>query len=401
MKKNGQAINKKIIALFIIIFLLLALFLIDNATTKIVLADDSISLEQNIDDQLENLDFSGFDEILKAMNTSEKNIFDDNSFLNKVKSILSGQTSIDFSSFSKAILNIFSKNILKILPMVCIVIAIGILSSIISNMGYSKDRSVAEIVHFVCFGTIVVVVFAYIKNVILLTNNTLNILQSQMEVGFPILLTLMVSVGSTVSASMYQPVVAILSGSLMTIFTNFIMPLFLLCLIFNIAGNLSDNIKLNKFSNLFLSIFKWTIGLTFTLFSAFLTIQGITAGSYDGLSIRTTKYAMKSYIPFVGSYLSDGLNLILTSSILIKNSVGLAGLILLVATIISPISQILIIKLGLSLSASILEPICDKKISNFLTNISKCLSMLLATICVAGFAYLITIGLIMCTGNIL
>lgn len=400
MKKFGQAFNKKVVIIFVVILLFMLLY-VNNLEPTVVRANDFQSLEQNVNDQLENLDFSGFDEILKAMTTNEKDLFDSDNFLSKVKAILSGQANIDFSSLSKAILSIFSKDILKILPMVCLIVAIGILSSIISNTGYSKDRSVAEIVHFVCFGTIVVVVFSYIKNVITLINNSLNILQSQMEVCFPILLTLMVSVGSTVSASVYQPVVAILSGSLMTIFTNFIMLLFLLCLIFSIAGNLSDNIKLNKFSNLFLSIFKWIIGLIFTLFSAFLTIQGITAGSFDGLSVRTTKYAMKSYIPFVGSYLSDGLNLILTSSILIKNSVGLAGLILLIATIISPISHILILKLGLSLSASILEPVCDKKISNFLTNISKCLSMLVATMCVAGFAYLITIGLIMCTGNVL
>ena len=109
---------------------------------------------------------------------------------------------------------------------------------------------------------------------------------------------------------------------------------------------------------------------------------------------------MKSYIPFVGGYLADGLNLILTSSVLVKNAVGMAGLFLLFSTIISPILKILLLKLVLSLSAGILEPICDKRIVDFLSGISKCLSMLIATICVAGFAYLITIGLIMCTSNV-
>ena len=42
----------------------------------------------------------------------------------------------------------------------------------------------------------------------------------------------------------------------------------------------------------------------------------------------------------------------------------------------------------------------DNVITDFLSNLSKCLSMLIATICVAAFAYLITVGLIMCTSNI-
>ena len=408
--KFGQVLsNRKRKARLLILLLCLILVLLSvfcsSFRSKMVLADTENStitdLEDNVNDQLKNLDFSGFDEILKQFSSGEKDIFSSDSFLDKVKAILSGQTSIDFRSISSAIFSLFSNDILQILPVMCLIIGIGILSSIISNTGYSKDKSVADIVHFVCYGTIVMIVFASVKNVITLSSNSLLSLKSQMEISFPILLTLMTSVGSVVSVGVYQPTVAILSGSMMTIFSNFVMPLFIFCLVFNVAGNLSDNVKLGKFSNLFLSIYKWTIGLIFTLFSAFLTIQGITAGSYDGLSIRTTKYAMKSYIPFVGSYLSDGLNLILTSSILIKNSVGLAGLLLLVATVITPISKILILKLALSLSASILEPICDKKIPNFLTNISKCLSMLIATICVAGFAYLITIGLVMCTGNII
>lgn len=399
MKKFGQVYRKTAIIFSILAIVMFVFIFCSKLSHSDVFALSESDLNQAIDDQLSNLDFSDFDDILKTMTSNEKSVFNSDSFLDKIKNILLDKTSIDFSSFSKAIFSTFSSSLINILPTICLIIAIGVLSSIISNIGYSKDKSIAEVVHFVCFGIIVVVAFACVKDVIMLTNNALSSLKTQMEISFPILLTLMVSVGSTVSASVYQPVVAILSGSLMTIFSNFIMPLFLLCLIFNVAGNLSDNIKLNRFSDLFLSVFKWTIGLVFTLFSAFLAVRGITAGSYDGLSVRTTKYAIKSYIPFVGTYLADGLNLILTSSVLIKNSVGLAGLILLIATIISPISKILILKLGLSLSASILEPICDKKIPTFLTNISKCLSMLIATICVAGFAYLITIGLIMCTGN--
>ena len=400
IKKFNKKSNAKIV-IVLVLFLLLFCFYFEfvKKPVKIVQAVEN-NLEDNINDQLEGLDFSGFDAIIKKMSLGEQNIFNDESFLSKIKKILSGETSINFSSVGSAIFSLFSHDILAVVPIVCLIIAIGILASIITNAGYSKDKSVANVVHFICYGAIIMIVFASVKEVVNLTSNALFNLKGQMEIGFPILLTLMTSIGSVVSVGVYQPMVAVLSGSLMTIFSNFVLPLFLFCLVFNVAGNLSDNIKLNKFSKLFLSIYKWVIGLIFTLFSAFLTIQGITAGSYDGLSIRTAKYAMKSYIPFVGSYLSDGLNLILTSSVLIKNSVGMAGLLLLVATIISPISKILILKLALSLSASILEPVCDKKIPNFLSSVSKCLSMLIATICVAGFAYLITIGLIMCTGNV-
>lgn len=401
MKMYRENIKKRQILCFLIIFIIISSLVMPFFSRETVVADDGSrsEIEDYVDDQLKDIDFGEFDKIIADLNNQQKEIFGDN-FGVKLKKILAGETQVNFTSIGSAVLSIFSKDIVAILPLLCSLIGIGILSSIITQTSYASDKSVADIVHFVCFGVIVTIVFSWTSSLIKLTSNTLGLIKSQMEISFPILLTLMTALGSVVSVSFYQPVVAILAGSVMTIFTNFILPLFIFCLVFTVAGNLSDNIKLSRFSQFFMSIFKWTIGITFTLFSSLLVVQGITAGSYDGLSIRTTKYAMKSYIPFVGSYLSDGLNLILTSSMLIKNSVGLAGLILLFATVISPIVKILVLKFSLALASSILEPICDKRICSFLGGVSKCLSMLIATICSVGFAYLITTGLIMCSGNI-
>lgn len=391
-----------VVKIFFVLAILVIVLLVSLSKVTIVGATNEAvnnSISDGVNDQLKQIDLSDFDKIISNMGSNEKGIFSSNSFLDKVKDVLSGKTEINFSSVSSAIFSLLSGYIVSVFPLLCAILAIGILSSIITQTSYSKDKTIAEITHFVCYGIIITLVFASTAKVIQVTNQTLLGLRSQMEIGFPILLTLMTAIGANVSVGVYQPVVAILSGSLMTIFSNFVMPLFVFCLVFTVAGNLSSDIKLNRFSSLFQNIFKWTIGFVFTLFSAFLVVQGVTAGSFDGLSVRTTKYAIKSYVPFVGSYLADGLNLILTSSILIKNSVGMVGLILLIITMLSPILNILILKLCLSLSASILEPICDKRVCSFLSSVSKCLSMLIATICSVGFAYLITVGLIMCTGN--
>lgn len=399
VKTNSRQNLAKIAIAIILLLLVVCISLLKVTNVGAVESLQDSSLTDSVNDQLKQIDLRDFDKIISNMGSNEKGIFSSNSFLDKVKDVLSGKTEINFSSVSSAIFSLLSGYIVSVLPLLCAILGIGILSSIITQTSYSKDKTIADIIHFVCYGIIITLVFSATAKVIKTTSQTILSLRDQMEIGFPILLTLMTAIGSNVSVGVYQPVVAILSGSIMTIFSNVIMPLFIFCLVFTVAGNLSNDIKLNRFSSLFQNIFKWTIGFVFTLFSAFLVVQGVTAGSFDGLSVRTTKYAIKSYIPFVGSYLADGLNLILTSSILIKNSVGMVGLILLIITMLSPILNILVLKLCLSLSSSILEPICDKRICSFLSSTSKCLSMLIATICCAGFAYLITVGLIMCTGN--
>lgn len=390
---------KKYLIAIIILLALLPIF-----PAKVVLAEDNSlgtdEVEEVINDQVRDLDFSAFEEILKNLNSKEYNIFGSESFLTKITKLISGENTVNFSSVLGCIFSLISQNITRILPLIASIAGIAILASIVMQTNTNSNKSLADIVHFVCYGFIIVLIFSAVMQLITLTTNTLGSLKAQMEIGFPILLTLMTALGSTVSVSVYQPAVAILSGGLMTFFTSIILPIFLFSLVFSIAGNISNNVKLNKFSNMFTSLFKWTIGLVFTIFSGFMAVQGITAGSYDGLSIRTAKYAMKSYLPFIGGYISDGLNLILTSSVLIKNAVGMAGLVLMFATVISPILQILIFKFGLMLVSSVLEPIADSRICNFLSGLAKSLSMLIATIVAVSFAYLITVGLIMCTSNV-
>ena len=210
----------------------------------------------------------------------------------------------------------------------------------------------------------------------------------------------MVGLGATSSVGVFQPVVAIMSTYIADIFNYFIIPLFMFSFVFSIVSNFNDNVKLDKFSGFITSLFKWSIGIIFTLFFAVFSVQGITAGSFDSVGIRTTKYTIKSYVPIMGGYLSDGMDLILASSVLIKNSVGLVGILLIITTIIAPLLEIIIFSLMLKLVSAILQPMGNTKVSNFLSATSKSVSMLSASLIAIGFMYLISIGLIMTVSNV-
>ena len=124
------------------------------------------------------------------------------------------------------------------------------------------------------------------------------------------------------------------------------------------------------------------------MFSSFLTLQGISAGRYDGISVSATKFAIKSYIPIIGGYLSDGLDFIVLSSVLIKNAIGVAGLIIIAITIISPIIELLILKFSLQFLSAILETLGDDRISNLITKCSKILLFPIVILLAVSFTLL-------------
>lgn len=356
-------------------------------------------IEESVNGQLEDLDLSGLESILNNLNKEQSEMFGSGTFIEKLQSILSGEFTDNAGSVWEAILGLIFDELLNFLPLIATIIAVAILSGMIGDLRGANSKSIADITHFVCYGVIIILVVSACTSILTLTSNTLQGLKNQIDVAFPILLTILTAIGGTSSVSVYQPAVALFSGTIMQIFTLVLMPLFIFSLVFTVISNLSSSVKLEKFSSFFNSLFKWITGAVFTIFMGFLIIQGITAGSLDTVSIRTAKYAIRSYIPILGGYLSEGFNVIMASSILIKNAIGASGLLLMFSSVIVPVVEIVLLMLCLKLTAGILEPLTDSRISNFISGVAKSLIMPIVLIIGVAFMYLIFMGLIICTGN--
>ena len=399
--KNVRSNKLTIICMILLISLFsiftpMATFCVDNATVEI-----SEDLNNSIIDELNEIDFSDLNGVIEQFRNNNTNIFSIDNIKSKIYSIISGGNAVSYSSFFASLFSIFVELIVKYLPMLSLIVAIGVISNLLNGIKSKfNEKSTSGLIHLVCFLAVVVLTIGMISSISEMSVSSIKAMVSQMNAIFPILLTLMIGIGATASAGVFQPIVAIISTYVADFFTYLILPLFTMSFVFGIINNLSDNIKLDKFNSFISSLFKWCVGLVFTLFFAVFTIQGISAGTFDSLSVRTTKYTIKSYIPIMGGYLSDGMDLILSSTILIKNAVGLVGLLMIISTIISPLLEIVVFSLLLKLVSAILQPMGNNKTSNFLMSTSKSITMLSSCIIAVGFMYLISVGLVMMTSNV-
>lgn len=411
MKKDKKLLRKKR-RIFIIVFIIFIAsffgsFTIDGyvLNTPFALAEsEEESLEEEleieIDEQLDDLDFSDLETYIDNLESSVKDMFS-GGFVSKVESLINGEY-ITGDSFLSSVFSLLWDGLLDFLPIIASIIAISILGGMVGNLKPSSGgKSIGNIVHFVTYGVVIVFLGTTLVELIALTSKTLTSLKSLMDMIFPVLLTLLTAVGGSVSVGLYQPAIALLGNIFISLITYFLMPLFIFSIVFSVVGNLSNNVKLDKFVAFLQGTFKWSIGLLFTLFLGFITIQGISASAVDGLSIRTAKYTIKSYVPIVGGYVSDGLSIIMASSMLIKNAVGTAGLLLILFSVISPVISLILFMLSLRFMAGIIEPIGDKKTANFVSDISKSMSMLIALIVAVSFMYMVMTGLIMMSANLI
>ncbi len=395
-KKQKISYKKILLVIVLLLLAMISTIQIDFFASADENDEFSESLSNSVYDIVEGIDVSEIQNMVD--NLEDINLFDV-SIKNKITQILEGEYFTNYTSVASAIFALVFGDIREIIPFLLTLIAIGVLYNLIYNFK-TDNKNTNDVVSFVFLSVMIIVVLIAFKDILDLTNRTINLILTQMQIIFPILITLLGTIGSFSSISIYNPLVAVLTSAISIVFDKFLYPLFITIFLFTVIGHLTDTIKLNKINSFLSSTFKWVIGIVFTLFTGFLSIQGISAGKFDSVSIKATKFAMKSYIPIIGSYVSDGMDFFILGSVLVKNTIGLIGVLILFVSIISPIITILIYKLALQLSGGILEMTGSTKMSNFLTNCSKILIMPIVLIIGIAFMYVITICLIMCTANI-
>ena len=158
-----------------------------------------------------------------------------------------------------------------------------------------------------------------------------------------------------------------------------------------LIGNLSDVIKLDSLNKNLLSLLKWILGILTVLFTCFVTVSGIVNAGYNGASVKVLKYATGSLIPIVGSFLSGGVDVFLTSAILLKNSVGFMAVLYLIITVFGSGVLILMVSFLIKLVISICEPIADKKFVSAVMGITDIFNYLAGLVFLSGFMSFLTI----------
>ncbi len=273
----------------------------------------------NIDDIMNELDLSELEAFIASLTSDQQSFLDGSAVKDFIKNIVSGQA-IEFGSIMNYLLASLGANAAMYVPLMLALIAVAVAYSVINSVkGKFASDSVESIIRFACMGVILTLLITQVFFIIGSVMDMIDLLKKQTDIFFPLILTLMTAIGASSSVNVYRPAVLIFASGIINLITAIAIPMFIVSIVFTAIGNLSSGIKLKEMSSFFSTVSKWVLNTTFFIFMAFLSIQGITASIYDGVTIRTTKLALSKYVPIIGGYLSEGFNIILAGSVLIKD----------------------------------------------------------------------------------
>ncbi|MCH5151177.1 MAG: stage III sporulation protein AE [Clostridiales bacterium] len=353
-------------------------------------ADVMSDLEDNVDEGLDNIDFSQVDEVSGGFFGS---------VVEKVKSIINGEFD-SAESFWQVVGSLFGEGIKDLLPeLIAIFVVLVILGLIRKTSGGLISESTDNVVSFVGVTVVLMSVLSMIVDCYRQVYQMLANVSALTEVSMPILLTLLIANGGNMVSSVCQPSMVVFSSGVIEIIKSVVLPLSIFALVFSVVSNISSNVRVSKASSFLNNVSNWVLGIVFMLFSAFTSVQGISAASVDGVSYRAAKFATKSYVPILGGYLADGFDIVVASTSLIKNAFGAVTMLTLLFTIIKPLVAILCVNLGLQAVAALSEPIVDDKYVKILSGMSKTLTFLAVLIIAVAFMFCILTLIAICCAN--
>lgn len=349
------------------------------------------------------------DELLAALDTEELQNYLDTlsqfegiSVKEKLREIVTGDLALQYDSLAQSVLALVWEEGRAMLPAFAVILAVALLCGILNSAKSGiMQGSLSDIIHFVGFLAVGASVLACLVGVLQAGFGTISAMKTQMQLVYPLLLSLMAASGGTVSVGIYRPAVAFMSSAVCELFTAIVLPTSVVVIVLAFVGSLSDDVRTERLGDLFKSINKWLIGFSLALFSLFITVQGITAAQYDGLTLRAAKYVISGSVPLVGGFLSGGAELVVAGSALIKNALGSFAVFLLFGTILRPAMLFCAFQLFLRGAAAVTEPV-GGKISSFLSRLAGDSGFFFAGLMCVAFLYFLTLLLLICsTGAIL
>lgn len=409
---NTRLLEKNVkTTLFFAVFLMLfcvvfcVCFFVLSKDNRAVAADKSEEeirreFEGNVNDVINGLDVDALQNFLNSLGGEESEAISVDDLKSTLKALVNGETQSFYQSFLSVLSKSAGRYFLSFLPGFVTIAVICLLKNMLCSLtGDFLNNSTTDVVHTVCYCAVVIVLISAIAGIIKTVSDTINGLATLTNAIFPVLLTLLSSLGATVTVAGYSPLIAVFDSVVMRLVGSVILPAFIACIVFCVVGNISKTVKLDKLAKLIKSASGWLVGIVFGLFATFLTTQGVTGGAVDKFGFNIAKFAVSSYVPVLGGYLSDGLDLLTASVVLVKNAFGYVGAIVLCATVLFPLVKIVIFSLTLKLASAVCEPLGDTRTSNLLYSVSKNMSLLITALAGVAFLFFLLVMLLISSCN--
>lgn len=337
---------------------------------------------------LDEVDFGAVDEFLTENSVTEE--FD---FKELVRQLIAGED-IDKAWLFHMIKNAFLKEVNEckgyMVQMVLLVAAFALLYNFANVF---ENAAVTDISFYIVY---MILLALLIKSFLVMSNilsGTLETVLDFMRALMPAFcMTMVFSTGSATAMGFYQLtlfLIYIIEGVL----TYGLVPAIHVYIILELLNHLTKEELISKMTELVKKAVEWTLKALFTVVVGVNVVQGLLTPVIDGF--KNTMFARTAgLIPGVSSSVNAVTELMVGSGIIIKNGVGIAGILLILVLCAGPLLKVGVMALMYKLSAAVLQPIADKRLAGCISGMGEGAGLMVRVLVTASAMFFLTIALV-------
>lgn len=232
--------------------------------------------------------------------------------------------------------------------------------------------------------------FAQVSDTVI---TTLNNLIDFMNVLVPVFSVVLAICAGSSSAIGFYELAVIMIYLIERVFLYFVIPLVHVYVVIVLADRLFQESYLSKMADLIKSFIGWSTKILCGFVVGMNLVQCIVSPAIDALKTNTIAKSV-SALPGVGNALGSITEIMIGSGMVLKNGIGIAGMIILFIICLAPCIKLAVVSFAFKFTAAILQPVSDNRIIGSISDVGEGIGLLAKIMVTAEVLFLLQIAMI-------
>jgi Stage III sporulation protein AE (spore_III_AE). len=334
-----------------------------------------------------------YDEIQQVID----NIMDRNNSINfeeYVNKLMSGEETFSLTAIGEKLIKAISGEIKAHMDTFTQLISIALIAAIFTNLSKAfKHQQVSETGYYVTYLLLFGLLISSFITASAVASKVIGQVLDFMKALVPAYFLAVSFCSGSMSSLVFYKAALLMITLVDFVIVKVIIPMVNFYLIIVLANNLSKEDMLSKLAALIETVIQWLLKSLLAAVIGFHTMQGLVVPVADQVK-RSFIYKASSSLPGIGDAIEGAAETVIGAGILLKNSIGAAGLAVIIIICTVPVIQLAVITLIYKLSCAALQPISDKRITECIGASAKSAHMLLKSVMVGAVLFMLSITIV-------
>lgn len=307
---------------------------------------------------------------------------------------------------SEGLLNLSPRKIISLLielikgewktPFKCLGMAlcICVMSTVVNTLNVSSLKN-ESLYDFFVSSIIMITVITPLSSAFVSAISAMKLLSNFMLAYVPVFTAVISASGMTLSAFSYNAVILSFSEICSKVSMDFIIPSVFVMTLLGVYSSADKNTDISDLISVIRKVITLGLSLLGTVFTGLLSLKSKISVAADSIAVKGIKLISGSVIPIVGGAIGDAFSSVLGSFLLIKNTIGAFGIVVILLTVLPSVLSLVLWWISISVCSSVCKFTGNAMSASMLKNISTCLSLVNIILLFFTTVFIISTGIML------